>query len=309
MDSNSNKHMKVPILHTEGKGVFLEGTYDVPELLPTQIRVKSIYTGICRSDIDMMNGSFGPLPLHMQGHEGLGQVIDRGVDVTDVHPGDLVATRGEPAYADIYNADRETYVQVPERNPKYIIEPVACGLNVVSQSKEEIFKRNKHNSRLCIIGSGFLSWIVYQYIKNHNEILFDIDVIGNHNQHLWQNNLKPCPDGKYDVIIDINSRDEIFTQDIMNPECLIVMAAEKNKGITTKFSNLLWNAVTVIFPSPRHHGFYQCMKNAVAMIYNNQLDITGFWTKGYDRKTEWENAFEESNQRIPGFNRGYIEWY
>ena len=48
----------------------------------------------------MMNGKFGPLPLEMQGHEGLGEVLECGKDVKDVQEGDLVATRGGPAYAD-----------------------------------------------------------------------------------------------------------------------------------------------------------------------------------------------------------------
>ena len=40
------------------------------------IEVKALMTGVCRSDIDMMNGNFGPLPLEMQGHEGLGEVAN-----------------------------------------------------------------------------------------------------------------------------------------------------------------------------------------------------------------------------------------
>ena len=48
----------------------------------------------------------------MQGHEGLGEVLECGKDVQDVQEGDLVATRGEPAYADEYNAPAGTYVKV-----------------------------------------------------------------------------------------------------------------------------------------------------------------------------------------------------
>ena len=69
---------KVKILHTEGKGNFQEGDFELSDIKDTQIRVKSIFTGVCRSDIDMMNGNFGPLPLSMQGHEGLGKVLEVG---------------------------------------------------------------------------------------------------------------------------------------------------------------------------------------------------------------------------------------
>ena len=95
--------MLVKLLHTDGKGKFLERTWTKPAMKSDEIEVKAIMTGICRSDIDMMNGDFGPLPLHMQGHEGLGQVTKVGADVMGkVQVGDYVATRGEPAYADYY---------------------------------------------------------------------------------------------------------------------------------------------------------------------------------------------------------------
>ena len=96
------------LLYTKGDGMFHEGSIDIPELNPEQIRVKNIMTGVCRSDVDMMMGKFKTLPLSMQGHEGLGQVTHVGSEVSDVQVGDFVATRGEPAYADQYNCESET---------------------------------------------------------------------------------------------------------------------------------------------------------------------------------------------------------
>lgn len=96
--------MQVKVLATTGQGEFVETDYAVMDPGPTDIRVRAVMTGVCRSDIDMMQGEFGPLPLDMQGHEGLGQVVDVGAEVKDVKVGDYVATRGEPAYADYYNA-------------------------------------------------------------------------------------------------------------------------------------------------------------------------------------------------------------
>ena len=118
-------------LQTTGQGYFEEVTYDIPPLTENEICVRAVMTGVCRSDIDMMQGNFGPLPLHMQGHEGLGEVIGIGANITNVKFGDFVATRGEPAYADIYNVRKDEYVQVPEAHPRYILEPVACGINAV----------------------------------------------------------------------------------------------------------------------------------------------------------------------------------
>ena len=66
--------MDVKLLVTDGKGKFTETNWTKPEITNDEIEVKAIFTGVCRSDIDMMTGKFGPLPIHMSGHEGLGQV-------------------------------------------------------------------------------------------------------------------------------------------------------------------------------------------------------------------------------------------
>jgi len=299
--------MESRILYTTGQGRFEQGTIDIKDITADQIRVKSKKTGVCRSDIDMMNGTFGPLPLHMQGHEGLGEVIDVGKNITDVSIGDYVATRGEPAYADFYNAVSGTYVKVPSLDPKYIVEPVACGLNVVMQDEQQFENRNSKDTRVVIIGSGFLSWVVYQYLTAN--YFFQIDVIGHHNKERWGNNLKTTFNGEYDIVIDLNSRDEVFTQDIVKPQGLVVLGAEKTSTITTTFSKLLWNAVTMIFPSPRQKDFVRCMKTAVKMIESGQLNVDRFWSKGYNREDEWQDAFKEGNQRMSGYSRGYIEWF
>ena len=162
------------ILQTVSNGEFTETEYAIPSLTSDEIRVRSVMTGVCRSDIDMMNGDFGPLPLHMQGHEGLGCVIGIGANITDVNVGDYVATRGEPAYADYYNVRHREYVPVPEAHPRYILEPVACGINVIHQPLREIAERAGPGQRLLILGSGFLAWIAYNTIKL-NHLDFEID--------------------------------------------------------------------------------------------------------------------------------------
>ena len=70
--------MKVRLLSTDGKGTFQEIDWIKPAITENEIEVKAVLTGVCRSDIDMMNGEFGPLPVNMHGHEGLGQVTKVG---------------------------------------------------------------------------------------------------------------------------------------------------------------------------------------------------------------------------------------
>lgn len=294
------------VLVTTGKGEFKEEFYDLPALLDDDsIFVRSVMTGVCRSDIDMMQGNFGPLPKHMQGHEGLAKVVKVGRNVKDVKTGDYVATRGEPAYADEYIVRAREYVRVPEAHPRYILEPVACGINVVSQPIREIAERSGPGRKLLILGSGFLAWVAYNtLLLNHLD--FEITVVGSSNKELWGDKLQPYYGGKYDVVIDLSPRNDVFFLDILNNEALVVMGVEKE--ITTSFNTLLWKACTMVFPSPRTDKFYKCMQDAEYWITNGDLNVDSFWSKGYNRDTEWRQAFLDGVVRPAGYSRGYIKW-
>ena len=295
--------MQVKVLATTGQGKFEETDYAVMDLLPTDIRVRAVLTGVCRSDIDMMQGNFGPLPLDMQGHEGLGEVVDVGDEVTDVEVGDYVATRGEPAYADYYNVRKDEYVKVPSAEPKYIIEPVACGINLIFQAEDEIARREGPNKRCLILGSGFLAWVAYTVLKNYH---FEYTVVGNSNKDVWGDILTPDYEGDFDVVIDLSGRDDVFTKPIMRNEGLVIFGAQKT--VTTDFANLLWKACTMIFPSPRTAKFIDCMRTGVDLIKNGNLVVDKFWTAGYNRRTEWQQAFDDGVNRPQFYSRGYIFW-
>ena len=304
MDSQKDKSVN-RILVTTGRGEFIESEYNIPPLNPDEICVRSVMTGVCRSDIDMMQGNFGPLPLHMQGHEGLGRVIGIGANINDVKFGDYVATRGEPAYADIYNVRAGEYVVVPEAHPRYILEPVACGINVIHQPLREIAERAGPGQRLLILGSGFLAWVAYNTILL-NHLDFEITVVGSSNKELWGNKLSPSYNGQFDVVIDLSPKTDVFSNDIVKNEALVVMGVEKE--ITTSFGNLLWKACTMIFPSPRTDIFRLSMKDAAYWVEHGDIVVDTFWTKGYNRDTEWQQAFRDGNNRPAGYSRGYIYW-
>lgn len=297
--------MKVKCLQTTGQGYFEEVVYDKPEPTSDQIEVKAVMTGVCRSDIDMMNGDFGPLPLHMQGHEGIGKVTSIGANIKDIAVGDYVATRGEPAYADFYNVRSDEFVKIPEASPKYILEPVACGINLINQSRDQIEKRQGEYSRMLILGSGFLAWVAYHTMRL-NGFFYHIDVVGSSNKELWGNKLQSSTEANYDVVIDLSSRLDVFEKDILRENALIVFGAQKL--VTTDFSNLLWKACTMTFPSPRNPQFIDCMHFAKHWIENGYLEVDSFWTKGYNRNTEWEQAFKDGIDRPNGYSRGYIKW-
>ena len=292
-------------LQTTGQGYFKEVEYVKHDPKEYEIEVKALMTGVCRSDIDMMQGNFGPLPLHMQGHEGLGIVTKVGKNIGMTQVGEIVATRGEPAYADFYNVRINEYVVVPEAHPKYILEPVACGINLINQDKDQIEKRQGIHSRMLILGSGFLAWVAFHTMRL-NGYIYEIDVVGSNNKELWGDILQPDTEANYDVVIDLSNRLDVFEKDILRENALVIFGAQKQ--VTTDFSNLLWKACTMIFPSPRNIQFIDCMHFAKHWIENGYLEVDSFWTKCYNRDTEWQQAFADGVDRPSGYSRGYIKW-
>ncbi len=65
---------------------------EMPELLPGQVLVKIMYSGVCRSQLMEIQGGRGidPWIPHLLGHDGSGVVMDTGPGVTKVTKGDDV---------------------------------------------------------------------------------------------------------------------------------------------------------------------------------------------------------------------------
>jgi len=298
--------MIVRLLYTDGKGSFRETDWDKPEPAADEIEVRALKTGVCRSDLEMMQGNFGPLPLNMQGHEGLGIVTKIGEDVQNCAVGNYVATRGEPAYADYYNCRANEYVVVPNDDACYILEPVACGINVVQQPLAAIKQRSGAGKRCLILGSGFLAQVTYQTLELLKVEFDTVDVVGNYNREIWGDILQDSYTGAYDVVIDLSSRTDILNNIEFSNEALLVLGVQKQ--LTSDYANLLWKACTIVFPSPRAECFIDAMVNAEKWITNKQLIVDNFWTKAYNRNTEWKTAFDEGLNRPDGYSRGYIKW-
>jgi len=287
-------------LQTTGQGYFEEVNFDVPKITENEIQVRAVMTGVCRSDIDMMQGNFGPLPLNMQGHEGLGQVLEVGANIKGIAIGDFVATRGEPAYADIYNVRDTEFILIPEAQPRYIIEPVACGINAVQ------FKDRGKDSKILIIGSGFLAWVAYHTLIKF-ERYTNVDVLGSSNQDLWGDKLLLSTSESYDVVIDLTGKYSLGIDIGLNNNALIIDGVGKAVS-REEAQQQLWKACTTNRPSPRNSNFHQCMKVGVWMIENGMLNVDKFWTKAYNRNTEWQQAFADGVDRPNGYSRGYIKW-
>lgn len=299
------------MFYTTGRQDICEMEWDKPEPTNTQIEVKNIFTGVCRSDIDMYTGDFQTLPKEIQGHEGLGEITKVGKYLSHFKKGDIVATRGEPSFADYYNAEAGTFVIVPEVSPKYIVEPVACALNIFNAAWGSIIK----DSKILILGTGFLAQIVYEAMQ-YRGLKNEVTIIGNANKDYWEGkeiygdfDALQQHNYSFDVIFDLSDKPEYMASaDHINSEATIILAAEKHPEMILPMSDLLWKAVNIIFPSPRNATFIHAMTSAAEMVEDGIIDTASMWTKGYDRETEVKAAFEDGLNRTAGYSRGYIRW-
>lgn len=298
------------LFYTTGKQDIIHDVWDKPDIKDDEIEVQSVFVGMCRSDIDMYCGTFQLLPKTIQGHESVGIVSKVGANISDVVVGDYVATRGEPGFADYYNCPEKMYVKIPELLPKYIIEPVACAINI-AYSSGKIDEDNK----VLILGSGFLSTMVFTYLNIKNNLTKgQISVVGNSNKEFWNSqpnaNLISADqiNDQFNTVIDISEKAEYLDLNIYAERANIILAAEKHPPANITFGQLLWKAVTITCPSPRTTSFYNCMLEAVELIENGSINVDTLWTKSYNRETEVELAFTEGLNRKPGYGRGYIEW-
>ena len=301
--------MKVKQYYTTGNRDILQKEWEKPDITHNEIEVKSIFTGVCSSDVSMYKGEFPLLPTEMHGHEGLGKVTKVGNSVFNVVVGDYVATRGEPAYAEYYNAPVGTYVRVPEADPKYILEPVACAINIGRAAKL------RERSKVCIIGTGFLAKCLYEYIFSELEIA--IDVVGSSNRRFWDYeaeiggaNLLTTPNieaNNYDVVYDLSTNPEHFENIVVNENGTYVIGAEKEGNASTNFSKFLWNNVSIKCPSPRYPHFISCMKQAEEYVKRGIISPDDSWTNRYT-SDNIDIAFAENINKQPKMGRSYIKW-
>jgi len=311
--------MKTRFFYTTGKQDIIESVYNKREPAPYEVEVMNVMTGVCRSDIDMYDGKFHLPSIEMQGHEGLGLVTKIGDDVYDIEVGDYVATRGEPAFADCYNSHMNSCVVVPEANPKYIIEPIACAINMYYTVEDTI----RLEDNIIILGTGFLATTLFKTLRYHmchNKVT----VVGNANKEFWENqrgivlysSIHDVPlindsgnPNFYNVVFDLSPKPE-YVEIVrwLADNGTIIMGAEKYPNTPLPLDRLLWKAAKIEFPSPRNERFIDAMKAGVDMVEEGEIDPLPLWTKEYNRTTEVKQAFEDGLNRTEGYSRGYIRW-
>lgn len=83
----------------------------LPDPAPTQVRIRLVATGVCHSDLSLARGTLAQRTPAVLGHEGCGEVVETGVSVTSVQPGDVVLLNWAPACRDCWWCEHgETYL-------------------------------------------------------------------------------------------------------------------------------------------------------------------------------------------------------
>jgi hypothetical protein len=176
--------------------------------------------------------------------------------------------------------------------------------------KQELDLFNGMDKDILIRGSGFLAWVAYKTIRQYNPALH-IDVVGSSNSMIWVDEmveLKARPSGEYDIVIDLKEDGAMLDGDHIKAGGTLILAAVKKPAVTITFENLLWKAVKIVMPSPRHKNFGISMISAGNFALYNSEVLCKFWTREYDRDTEWQQAFGDGQSRNQGYSRGYIRW-
>ncbi|GAA3004315.1 Zn-dependent alcohol dehydrogenase [Streptosporangium longisporum] len=89
--------MRGALLHAVGDDMLdIRDDFTLAPVGPTDVRVRIRATGVCHSDLSVINGVL-PMPLPViPGHEGAGEVVEVGDYVTSVQPGDHVIINWVP---------------------------------------------------------------------------------------------------------------------------------------------------------------------------------------------------------------------
>lgn len=310
---------KTRLLHSFEKDSISEYIWDRPRMEDNQIEIKTIFCGICRSDIGAYK-RWEEMPFDGEighfGHEGLGRVTNIGKDVkVNVNIGDYVATWSDPAYADYYYAKENEFVIIPEPDPKYILQPIASAVNIAKKSLIQN-SNNLNAAKFLLLGSGFMSFIVARVLEKY-EVKFT--VCGSSHKNIWKDKfnidlqkIDNQLENSFDCVIDLTSKAENFIKiiNICKNEGVICYASTPYTPVTTNFFETCWKCHTWIFPSPRNSDFNEIMAETRDMISEGYLDTDWMWSKFYDRNdlSQVKQGFIDGSERKNDYIRGYIKF-
>jgi S-(hydroxymethyl)glutathione dehydrogenase/alcohol dehydrogenase len=171
---------RAAVLHAPGRPLSVE-TLDLASLRPGDVLVKLRASGLCHTDLEVIQGSLAyPMPIVL-GHEGAGVVEAVGSDVTSVRPGDHVVCSWNPHCGHCFYCERglpilcEPYVR---HQAQGLLLDGTSRMSLRGQAMHHFFTTSTHAEytvlpesgaiavprelpfdRACIIGCGVMTGI------------------------------------------------------------------------------------------------------------------------------------------------------
>ena len=147
-----------------GPGAMTVREVPVPEPGPGQVRVRLEGSGVCGSNLPVLEGrpwfSY-PLEPGAPGHEGWGVVDAAGPGVSSVRAGERVALLSGHAFADFDVADADAVVPIPDPiGGPCPAEALGCAANVVRRSGI------RAGETVAVVGIGFIGAVVVRLAAN-----------------------------------------------------------------------------------------------------------------------------------------------
>ena len=171
---------KAAILNKVNEPMTLD-TLEMAPLAPTDVLVKVKASGLCHTDLEVIQGSLTyPLPIVL-GHEGAGVVEAVGADVTQVKPGDHVICSWNPHCGHCFYCERDLPIlcePFARHQPKgflldgrsrmkrggeqvhhYSVTSTHAEYTVVPESGAIVVPKELPFDRACIIGCGVMTGV------------------------------------------------------------------------------------------------------------------------------------------------------
>ena len=162
---------RAAVLNEVGRPLTID-TLEMAALAPHDVLVRLRATGLCHTDLEVMQGQLKyPLPIVL-GHEGAGVVEAVGAEVVDVVPGDHVVCSWNPYCGHCFYCDRGVRIlceQLKRTEPKGLLMDGTSRMSRDGQPVHHFFVTSTHAEYTVVPESGA--------IRVSKEVPFDVACI------------------------------------------------------------------------------------------------------------------------------------
>ncbi len=282
------------------------------KVLPNQCRLKILYSGICASDIPRAFESMAyKYPLVM-GHEFIAKIIDIGTKVNKFEKGDIVSafplipcsinshknscenckkenfnlcsdydyygSRRDGSFCEVLDVNEWNLFKIKNKKKillNSLIEPTAVSFNIFDKIKKNV----ENNSKILILGAGYIGQIVLRVINNFNKKtkIFIID----------RNKFKLFLTKNFSTSQILFSKKHSNINDMKKLNSLFDIVIETT-GKDINFLNSIEYAKKgghVIYAGNIDKGF-EISKNQISNILRKEVTIKGIWNSSYKSKND-----------------------